>query len=99
MGTYETISDLDKALDEVSLPKSKKKEAKKRVSTTSEQKIYSYKLFDEIKNGILFFGKIQIGNNKKITAEFICRCNEAFRSELPPILSGKIKTCGCKVKK
>lgn len=98
MGTYETIPELDKALDEVSLPKkknSKKDIAEKRA--TAEQKLYSYKLFDEVANNVAFFGKIR-KTNKTTTAEFICRCGESFRSELPPILSGKIKTCGCKTK-
>ena len=98
MGTYETSQDIDKALKEVSLPeKKKKKDVANATSATNAQKLMCYRLFDEIANGVLFFGKSRT-NNKKTTAEFICRCGEAFRSELAPILSGKVKTCGCKTK-
>ncbi len=97
MGTYETIPGLDRALDEVSIPTRKKKNTKANTKSTSLQKLKSYNLLQTINNHIKFFGKIQT-KNEKVTAEFICRCGEAFRSELPPILSGKIKTCGCKTK-
>jgi len=55
----------------------------------------AYRLFEEVNNGIRYFGKIKTVN-KKETAEFICHCGEAFRSTLPPILSGRRKSCGCK---
>lgn len=98
MGTYETIQDIQKELDDVSLPKKKKKNKTKLTVVAISDKMNSYKLLSEIANDVLFFGKVWTSDDKRMTAEFICRCGEAFRSELPPILSGKTKTCGCKTK-
>jgi hypothetical protein len=55
-------------------------------------KLLTYKLFHKLENDIMFFGKINVTNGIA-TAEFICNCGEPFRSELQPILSGKIKKC------
>jgi len=54
----------------------------------------AYRLLEEIVPGIRYFGKVKTFK-KKSTAEFICICDEAFRSELGPILSGRKKDCGC----
>jgi hypothetical protein len=98
MGTYETIPDLEKALDEVSLPTKKKKKTKPKTGMSAKHILMAYSLFQDVANGITFFGKIREEKAGKATAEFICSCGTPFRSELKPILSGKIKTCGCNTK-
>lgn len=69
-----------------------------RLEKKTEKKQYilkgAFRLLEEVKDGIRFFGKVQIAKNQE-TAEFICHCGEAFRSTLSPILSGKKKSCGC----
>ena len=97
MGTYETISDLDEILNEVSTSTKKKNKRPKNV-ISEKSTLMAYSLLQNVANGIIFFGKIKEDKVGKATAEFICSCGNTFRSELKPILSGKIKTCGCKIK-
>ncbi len=99
MGTYETIPDIDKALDEVSMPTKKKKKTSSQTQLSPKHKLMSYSLFQVVAHGITYFGKVREESGGKATAEFICSCGEPFRSELQPIIKGKTKTCGCKKKK
>lgn len=99
MGTYEPLSkDVSTAI-EAAVPSKNKKRTKAKINIELEKSKFSiYSLLQEVNNGILFFGKVQAKNNS-VTAEFICSCGEAFRSELRPIASGSKKSCGCKTKK
>ena len=100
MGSYETPTEIDRALHEEKIDlTSKARATKSRPAVNIKDRLLSYKLLEDVNNGILFFGKVRTAN-KKTTAEFICpACDEAFHSVLSPILSGSKKHCGCLSKK
>jgi len=99
MGTYEPLNKATTTAIEEIAPSRKKRKSGPKVNIELEKSKFSiYSLLQEVNNGILFFGKVRVEQNA-VTAEFICRCGEAFRSELKPIVSGGKKSCGCRTKK
>lgn len=55
----------------------------------------SYRLGEEINNGILFFGQVKV-IKKRTTCVAICHCGNAWRVSIDNIKSGRTKSCGCR---
>ena len=57
----------------------------------------TYKLGDQVANGIRWWGNVSKDKRSRTTAVFICpRCENTWRCRLSNIISGSTKSCGCK---
>ena len=54
----------------------------------------TYKLLEEIANGIKFFGQIKTINGRT-TCMAVCHCGELWRVDISSVKAGKSKGCGC----
>jgi len=59
----------------------------------------TYKLGEEVKHGIKFWGHKLKDKKANLTYLFICpKCGELWRSTISKVLNAKARSCGCKKK-